>query len=64
MKKFTYAVSVTQLRKEADRLGREAATENPTAKAMDRTAIAVYTVGAALAERLEAIIGLMRERSD
>ena len=60
----TYAVSVTQLKEEADGLGRMAASEDPTADAMDRTAIAVYTVGAALAERLEAIMGLMRERSD
>ena len=59
----TYEVTVTQLREQAERLGRQP-TEDPTADAMDRTAIAVYTVGAALAERLEAIIGLMRERSD
>ena len=59
----TFAVSITQLQKEADGLGRLAASEDPTANAMDRTAIAVYTVGAALAERLEAIIGLMSRRS-
>ena len=60
----TYAVSVTELGEEAGRLGRMAASEDPIADAMDRTAIAVYTVGAALTERLEAIMGLMRERSD
>ena len=60
----TYAVSVTQLQKEADGLSQRAASDHPTADAMDRTAIAVYTVGAALAERLEAVMELMRERSD
>ena len=60
----TYAVSVTELREEADSLGRLAASKDLTADAMDRTAIAIYTVGAALTERLEAIMGLMRDRSD
>ncbi len=63
MTNSTYAVTVTQLREQADELGRLAAV-NPTADATDRVAIAVYMVGAALAERFEAMMGLISERSD
>ena len=63
MTNSTFAVTVTQLREEADKFGGLAAAES-TADAIDRIAIAVYMVGAALAERLEATMGSIRERND
>lgn len=51
-----YKVSVDQLVKEADRAARFPESSSPEADAMDRAALAVYQVGAALAERIEVLI--------
>ena len=63
MTNSTYAVTVTQLRKEANEYSRLGAGQ-PVEDAIVGVAIAVYMVGAALAERLEAMVELNRERND
>ena len=55
-----YALSAAELRDKAEKIGTMAATDKPEADAMDRVAIALYEVGAVLAERLEDIADIIK----
>jgi hypothetical protein len=55
-----YQVKVSELTALASIIGKQAAS-NTDADAMDRVAVAVYEVGAALTERLETLIKLLEQ---
>ena len=55
-----YARSAAELRDKAEKIGKMAVTDNPEADATDGVAIALYEVGAVLAERLEDIADIIK----